>query len=88
MLVVPVLGGLIYGPLIFRFAREARGHGVPEVMLAVANDGGRIRPAVTVVKALASAITIGVGGVGRARGPDRADRLSAGLDARSAGPHV
>ena len=66
VLVVPVLGGLIYGPLIYRFAREARGHGVPEVMLAVAEKGGRIRPPVTIVKALASAITIGVGGsVGR-----------------------
>jgi CIC family chloride channel protein len=64
--VVPVLGGLVYGPLIYRFAREARGHGVPEVMIAVAENGGRIRPQVSVVKALASAICIGVGGsVGR-----------------------
>ena len=59
-------GGLLYGPLIHRFAREARGHGVPEVMLAVAENGGRIRPPVTIVKALASAICIGAGGsVGR-----------------------
>ncbi len=66
VLVVPVLGGLLYGPLIQRFAPEARGHGVPEVMLAVADKGGRIRPQVTIVKALASAITIGTGGsVGR-----------------------
>ena len=66
VLVVPVVGGLLYGPLIQRFAREARGHGVPEVMLAVAENGGRIRPPVTIVKALASAITIGTGGsVGR-----------------------
>jgi chloride channel protein, CIC family len=65
-LVVPVLGGLIYGPLIQRFAREARGHGVPEVMIAVAEHGGRIRPQVTLVKALASALCIGAGGsVGR-----------------------
>jgi CIC family chloride channel protein len=64
--VAPVLGGLIYGPLIYRFAREARGHGVPEVMIAVAENGGRIRPQVSVVKALASALCIGVGGsVGR-----------------------
>ncbi len=64
--VIPVLGGLIYGPLIYRFAREARGHGVPEVMIAVADNGGRIRPQVSVVKALASALCIGVGGsVGR-----------------------
>ena len=63
---IPVLGGLLYGPLIQRFAREARGHGVPEVMLAVAENGGRIRPPVTFVKALASAVCIGTGGsVGR-----------------------
>lgn len=66
VLLVPVLGGLLYGPLIQRFAREARGHGVPEVMLAVAENGGRIRPPVTLVKALASALCIGTGGsVGR-----------------------
>jgi chloride channel protein, CIC family len=48
------------------FAREARGHGVPEVMYAVAERGGRIRPQVAAVKALASAICIGGGGsVGR-----------------------
>jgi chloride channel protein, CIC family len=64
--VIPVLGGLVYGPLIYRYAREARGHGVPEVMAAVAENDGRIRPQVSVVKALASAICIGSGGsVGR-----------------------
>ncbi|MEP9383946.1 chloride channel protein [Nocardioides cheoyonin] len=64
--VVPAVGGLLYGPLVYRFAREARGHGVPEVMVAVAENGGRIRPQVSVVKALASALTIGTGGsVGR-----------------------
>jgi chloride channel protein, CIC family len=62
----PVVGGLIYGVLIDRFAREARGHGVPEVMLAVAEHGGRIRPQVAVIKSLASALCIGSGGsVGR-----------------------
>ena len=66
LFIVPVVGGLLYGPLIHRFAREARGHGVPEVMLAVAENGGRIRPPVTIVKALASAMCIGTGGsVGR-----------------------
>ena len=62
----PVVGGLLYGPLTDRFAREARGHGVPEVMYAVSREGGRIRPRVAVVKALASALCIGAGGsVGR-----------------------
>jgi chloride channel protein, CIC family len=66
VLLAPIVGGLIYGPLVDRFAREARGHGVPEVMLAVAQHGGRIRPQVAVVKSLASAVCIGAGGsVGR-----------------------
>ena len=64
--VIPAAGGLIYGPLIYRYAREARGHGVPEVMIAVAENGGQIRPRVSVVKAIASAVCIGTGGsVGR-----------------------
>ncbi|MCD9876359.1 chloride channel protein [Streptomyces guryensis] len=66
VLLAPVIGGLLYGPLVNRFAKEARGHGVPEVMLAVAQRGGRIRPKVAVVKTLASALCIGSGGsVGR-----------------------
>ncbi len=66
VVLAPVVGGLVYGPLIHRFAREARGHGVPEVMMAVAERGGRIRPQVAVVKSLASALCIGSGGsVGR-----------------------
>lgn len=62
VLLVPVLGGLLYGPLVARFAKGSRGHGVPDVMLAVDRNGGRIDPAVTGVKAWASAVTIGSGG--------------------------
>jgi CIC family chloride channel protein len=66
LVLVPVAGGLLYGPLISRFAREARGHGVPEVMIAVTADDGKIRPRASAVKALASAVCIGFGGsVGR-----------------------
>jgi CIC family chloride channel protein len=66
VLVAPVLGGLLYGPLVYRFAPEARGHGVPEVMLAVHANDGRIRARVPIVKSLASALCIGSGGsVGR-----------------------
>ncbi|WP_414710917.1 chloride channel protein [Pseudonocardia sp.] len=66
VLLAPVVAGLLYGPLVQRFAREARGHGVPEVMLAVARRGGRIGGRVAVVKSLASALCIGGGGsVGR-----------------------
>ncbi len=65
-LVPPVIGGLIVGPVVNRFARETKGHGVPEVMHAVTSLGGRLRPRVVAVKALVSSITIGSGGsVGR-----------------------
>ena len=54
------------GPLLYLFAPEAKGHGVPEVVYAVAVKGGRIRPIVALIKALASSICIGTGGsVGR-----------------------
>jgi len=66
ILIIPVIGGIIVGPLIYYFAPEAKGHGVPEVMQAILLKGGQIRGRVAVVKALASAITIGTGGsVGR-----------------------
>jgi H+/Cl- antiporter ClcA len=62
IVLLPALGGLIVGPIIYHFAREARGHGVPEVMTALATAGGRIRPRVVLVKIAASATTIGFGG--------------------------
>jgi CIC family chloride channel protein len=65
-ILIPAVGGLIVGTLIYKYAQEAKGHGVPEVMEAVALRGGRIRPRVAVVKALASSVCIGTGGsVGR-----------------------
>ncbi|WP_433522638.1 chloride channel protein [Nocardia pseudovaccinii] len=66
LLLAPVVAGAIYGPIVYRFAPETRGHGVPEVMYAVAERGGRIAPQVVVLKAVASALCIGGGGsVGR-----------------------
>lgn len=69
VILVPAIGGLFVGPMIYRFAREAKGHGVPEVMEAVALKGGRIRPIVVVIKALASSICIGTGGSAGREGP-------------------
>jgi len=66
VIVIPAIGGLVVGPLVYFFAKEAKGHGVPEVMEAVALKAGRIRPRVAVVKSLASSVCIGSGGsVGR-----------------------
>jgi len=62
----PIIGGLLVGPIVYFFAREAKGHGVPEVMESVALKGGVIRKRIVVIKSLASAICIGSGGsVGR-----------------------
>jgi len=62
VLLLPAVGGLLVAPLVEIVATEAKGHGVPEVMDAIARKGGRIRPRVAVAKAIASVITIGTGG--------------------------
>jgi chloride channel protein, CIC family len=63
---IPAIGGLLVGPIITYFAKEAKGHGVPEVMEAVMLRNGVIRKRVAVAKSIASAISIGTGGsVGR-----------------------
>jgi CIC family chloride channel protein len=66
VIVVPVLGAIVVTFLVTKFAPEARGHGVPEVMDAIFYNEGRIRPLVAVIKSIASAFSIGSGGsVGR-----------------------
>ena len=65
-ILIPVIGGAIVGPMIYFLAREAKGHGVPEVMEAVTLKSGVIRKRVVAIKSLASALSIAVGGsVGR-----------------------
>ncbi len=65
-IVMPAAGGLVVGLVVHFFAREAKGHGVPEVMQAIALRAGVIRKRVAAAKIFASAVTIGSGGsVGR-----------------------
>jgi CIC family chloride channel protein len=66
---IPVAGGLLVAPITYRLAKEARGHGVPEVMLAVALRGGIIRPLIALAKSIASSICIGSGGSAGREGP-------------------
>lgn len=61
--------GLVVGYVVNRWAKEAKGHGVPEVMEALALRGGRIRPRVASIKVLASSLTIGTGGSAGREGP-------------------
>jgi chloride channel protein, CIC family len=69
VILVPVVGALIVTFLVTKFAPEARGHGVPEVMDAVYYAEGRIRPMVAAIKSLASSISIGSGAAVGREGP-------------------
>ncbi len=69
-LVVCVPAGLLIVAWITnRFAPEAKGHGVPEVITAVARHDGVIRPRIAIVKILVSGLTIGTGGSAGREGP-------------------
>jgi chloride channel protein, CIC family len=66
IILAPIIGAIIVAFLVQTFAPEAKGHGVPEVMDAIYYNKGIIRPVVAVIKAFASALSIGTGGsVGR-----------------------
>ncbi len=65
----PTIGGLIVGALVYYFAREAKGHGVPEIVESVNLNDGKMRVRVPFIKILASAITIGSGGSAGREGP-------------------
>jgi CIC family chloride channel protein len=69
VILVPVIGGIGVVFLVTKFAPEARGHGVPEVMDAIFYKDGRIRPVVALVKSLASALSIGSGAAVGREGP-------------------
>ncbi|MDF0593553.1 chloride channel protein [Methanotrichaceae archaeon M04Ac] len=69
MVLLPVLGGLVVGLLILRFAPEAKGETVPALMETLHKRGGRIRPRTAPAILLASAVTIGSGGSAGREGP-------------------
>ena len=69
VVLIPAVGGLLVGLLVYFLAREAKGHGVPEVMIAVNARGGRMKRWGSVVQTLASSICIGSGGSVGLHGP-------------------
>ena len=69
LLLIPTVGGLLSGLIVFTFAPEAEGHGTDAVIAAYHNRQGQIRPRVPLVKIIASAITLGTGGSGGREGP-------------------
>ena len=63
------IGGLLCGLLVYSLAPEAEGHGTDAAVAAYHFQGGKARPIVPAVKAIASAITIGSGGAAGREGP-------------------
>ncbi len=69
VVLVPTIGGLVCGLIVWYFAPEAEGHGTDAVIRAFHREGGYIRPRVPLVKGIASIITIGTGGSAGREGP-------------------
>jgi CIC family chloride channel protein len=69
IVLLPALGGIIAGIIVYRFAPEAEGHGTDEAINAFHRKRGIIHPRVPIVKLIASVITIGTGGSGGREGP-------------------
>ena len=69
LLVIPTLGGILSGFLVFTFAPEAEGHGTDAAIAAYHYHQGQIRARVPLIKIVASALTIGTGGSGGREGP-------------------
>jgi chloride channel protein, CIC family len=69
VILVPVAGSIVVG-LMARFgSRSITGHGIPEAMEKIIVDDSKIPPAITFLKPLSAAISIGTGGPFGAEGP-------------------
>src|SRR3970282_238352 len=67
--IVPALGGLVSGVIVYLIAPEAEGHGTDAMIEAFHLRGGKIRKRVPFVKIIASALTMGTGGSAGKEGP-------------------
>lgn len=69
LLILPALGGLVSGWLVYTFAPEAEGHGTDAAIGAYHHKGGHIRGRIPIIKTIASTITLTTGGSGGREGP-------------------
>jgi CIC family chloride channel protein len=69
LLLLPALGGIVSGWLVYTFAPEAEGHGTDAAINAYHHKGGFIRGRVPIIKTIASAVTLTTGGSGGREGP-------------------
>ncbi|HUZ59540.1 MAG TPA: chloride channel protein [Hanamia sp.] len=66
---IPMAGGLIVGIMARYGSERIRGHGIPEAMETILVGGSKVEPKLTILKPIASAISIGTGGPFGAEGP-------------------
>ncbi|GAB1445190.1 MAG: chloride channel protein [Cyclobacteriaceae bacterium] len=66
---IPAIGGLIVGLMALYGSKAIRGHGIPEAMEQILTNQSKIKPTITYLKPLSSAISIGTGGPFGAEGP-------------------
>ncbi len=66
---VPIAGGLIIGFMALYGSKAIRGHGIPEAMEQILTNNSKIKPSITYLKPLSSAISIGTGGPFGSEGP-------------------
>lgn len=66
---IPVLGGLVVGLMALYGSKAIRGHGIPEAMEQILTNQSKIKPTITYLKPISSAISIGSGGPFGAEGP-------------------
>ena len=69
VMIVPVIGGILVGIIAKYGSAAIRGHGIPEAMEQVLTNESRIKPLITILKPISSAISIGTGGPFGAEGP-------------------
>ncbi len=69
VVILPGIGGILAGIMVVKWAPEAKGHGVPEIIYSVNIENGKMRLRVPFVKIIASAFTIGTGGSAGSEGP-------------------
>ncbi|MBX2903312.1 MAG: chloride channel protein [Chitinophagales bacterium] len=69
VIIVPAIGGLLVGLMALYGSKAIRGHGIPEAMEQILTNESKIKPSITFLKPLSSAISIGTGGPFGAEGP-------------------
>jgi chloride channel protein, CIC family len=69
LVILPAIGGLLSGLLVYTFAPEAEGHGTDALIDAFHRRHGVIRARVPFIKTFASILTIGSGGSAGREGP-------------------